>query len=286
MLSKLFKSRKGVTGASIAAAVGVSALFALASASAANAATVYNNGTPLPGNVPSQGFEATSTSELGGQVAFAGTAKHNPRLTVTMSSWGCQSGGVGTKDCSTMPRSKFSLPIRFNVYRVADNDQPGRLLGAVTHTYDVPYRPSANYNHCTGVDAGKWYSVKDDHCYNGRAFRITGGLGSLDLPAKAIISVEYNTTHHGYEPIGESAPCFSSSGGCGYDSLNVGLGDGDASTPVGEATIGTLPTPDDAYVNSSWDGAYCDGSLGTGTFRLDAGCSTGYQPLFKVTATN
>ena len=36
MLSKLFKSRKGVTGASIAAAVGVSALFALASASAAN----------------------------------------------------------------------------------------------------------------------------------------------------------------------------------------------------------------------------------------------------------
>ena len=66
-------------GASIAAAVGVSALIALASASAASAAIVYDNGpTPLPGNVVSQGFEATSTSELGGQVAFDGTARHNP----------------------------------------------------------------------------------------------------------------------------------------------------------------------------------------------------------------
>jgi hypothetical protein len=285
MLSKLFKSRKGVTGASIAAAVGVSALFALASASAASAATVYDNGTPLPGNVPSQGFEATSTSELGGQVAFAGTARHNPRLTVTMSSFGCQSGAWNTGDCSTTRGTKFSHPIRFNVYRV-QNNEAGRLVGAVTHTYDIPYRPSANYTKCSGSDAGKWYSTRDAKCNNGKAFRITASLGGLDLPEKAIISVEYDTTHHGYEPIGEGASCFSTSAGCGYDSLNVGVGDGNTSTPVGEPTVGTQPTPDDAYVNGSGAGAYCDGSLGTGTFRLDAGCWTGFQPLFKVTATD
>ena len=81
----------------------------------------------------------------------------------------------------------------------------------------------------------------DSTCKNGKAVKITAGLGSLDLPEKAIISVEYDTTHYGYEPIGEGAPCFSSSGGCPYDSLNVGVGDGDTSTPEGEPTVGTQP---------------------------------------------
>ena len=54
----------------------------------------------------------------------------------------------------------------------------------------------------------------------------------------------------------------------------------------GEPTAGTQPRPDDAYLNSSFAGAYCDGALGTGTFRLDEGCWTGYQPLFRVTATD
>jgi hypothetical protein len=286
MLSRLFKSRKGVAGASIAAALGASALIALATASAANAAIVYNNApAPLPGNVVSNGFEATSTSEFGGQVGFAGTQKHDPKLTVTMSSWACQSGSASTGNCSTTPGAKFSHPIRFNVYRVANNGEAGRLVGAVTRTYAIPYRPSANYTHCTGDNAGKWYSIRDASCKNGRAVNITAGLGSLDLPEKAIISVEYNTTHYGYEPIGD-APCVSTTAGCPYDSLNVGVGDGDTTTPAGEPTVGTQPTPDDAYVNSTWTGAYCDGSLGTGTFRFDAGCWTGYQPLFKVRATD
>ena len=71
-----------------------------------------------------QAFEAQSASEFGGQVEFAGTARHNPRLTATMSSWGCQSGGLGTHDCSTTPGAKFSLPIRFNVYRVGAATSP------------------------------------------------------------------------------------------------------------------------------------------------------------------
>ncbi len=161
MLSKLFKSRKRA-GASIAATVGAGALIALATASSASAAavTVYDNGpTPLPGNVVSQSFEATSTSEFGGQVDFDGTQRHNPKLTVTMSSWACEKGGASTGDCLTTPGNKFTHPIRFNVYRVGANDRPGRLVGAVTHTYAIPYRPSANNIRCTGPNAGKWFST-------------------------------------------------------------------------------------------------------------------------------
>ena len=116
---------------------------------------------------------------------------------------------------------------------------------------------------------------------DGKLVTKTVSLGSLDLPDKAIISVAYNTTHYGYAPIGESAPCYGTSGGCGYDSLNVAVTDPASPSP----SVGSNPLPDDAYFNSSTGGQYCDGgSGGTGTFRLDSGCWTGYQPVFSVTA--
>jgi len=287
-MTRLFNSirrRRGALTATFAAC----AFGALVAAPGAFAATpIYNNiSNPLPSNVPSVGFEATSTDEFGGQVNFDGTARHNPRLTVTMSSWGCQSGTWNGGDCSTATGAKFPASIRLNVYRVRDSGDPGKLIGAVTHTYQIPYRPSANYNHCTGPDAGKWWSNSDSSCRNGRSANITASLGSLDLPAKAIISVEYDTTHFGYDPIGEGEPCFGSSGGCPYDALNVGVGDGDTGTPEGEPTVGSQPQPDDAYVAGENASAYCAGDSGPyGVFRLDAGCWTGYQPLFKVTATD
>ena len=102
------RARKGA----IATILGVCAFTALAAAPGASATVVYNNvPKPLPGNVVSQAFEATSTSEFGGQVSFAGTARHNPRLSVVMSSWACQSGGASTGDCSTTPGAKFTEPI-------------------------------------------------------------------------------------------------------------------------------------------------------------------------------
>ena len=38
-----------------------------------------------------------------------------------------------------------------------------------------------------------------------------------------LLRVTYDTTHYGSNPIGEGAACFSSSAGCFYDSLNVGI---------------------------------------------------------------
>ena len=122
--------------------------------------------------------------------------------------------------------------------------------------------------------------------HNGRSANINASLGSLDLPAKAIISVEYDTTHYGYDPIGESAPCFGSSGGCPYDSLNVGVGDGDPARPRASRRLARSRSPmtrtspvDRVRTAPGAAGPY-------GVFRLDAGCWTGYQPLFTVTATD
>jgi len=259
----------------VGAIVTAVALFAVPSAFAAS--TVYDNiPSPLPGNVPSVGFEATQASEFGGQIEFAGTDRDNGKVTVLMSSWGCQSGTWNDGNCSTTPGSTFSHPITLNIYAVGPENEPGTLLGRVTRTFDIPYRPSANYNHCTGDEAGKWWSPAFSKCYNGRATRITLATGGTQLPDKVIVGVAYNTTHYGASPIGEAAPCYGTSGGCPYDSLNVGTGD---SPPA----VGTQPLPDDAYLDSETAAQYCDGGAGgTGFFRLDAGCWTGFQPAFKV----
>lgn len=240
---------------------------------------VYNNiPNPQPGNVPSLGYEATSTSEFGGQVQLDGGANKNPKVTVLMSSWACKSGSWNNQNCITNPGSTFSHPITLNIYEANGDNSPGSLVATSTKTFDMPYRPTAddgtNCNAGNGK-AGQWWNGTS--CFNGKAFTISFNLDDVTLPDSAIISVAYNTSHYGYAPLGTNA-CNSTPQGCPYDSLNVGT----APTPsVGEA----LPTVDDAYLNSTWAGAYCDsGAGGTNVFRLDAGCWTGYLPAFKVEA--
>jgi len=262
-----------------AAILAATAFLAAPAATAATKTTIYNNiPSPLPGNVPSVGFEASAASEFGGQVGFDGTARMKPKVKVVMSSFGCQGGHWNTGDCSTTPGATFSEQLTLNVYTVGELNEPGTMIGTVTHTFNMPYRPAANYTKCTGEDAGKWFDSGTATCYNGKAFTKSVSLGTLDLPDTAIIGIAYNTTHYGYSPIGESAACYTSAGGCGYDSLNVGTGESPAS-------VGSQPLPDDAYLNSTQGSQYCDGGAGgTGTFRHDAGCWTNDHPAFKVTA--
>ena len=195
----------GLTAAILAA----TAFLAAPAATAATKTTIYNNiPSPLPGNVASVGFEATAASEFGGQVQFDGTNRNKPKVKVVMSSWGCQSGHWYSGNCSTAHGATFSQALTLHVYTVGVNNEPGTLIGTVTHTFNMPYRPSANYTNCTGADAGKWYQSKTATCYNGKAFTKSVSLGTLDLPDTAIIGIAYNTTHYGYSPIGESAACY------------------------------------------------------------------------------
>ena len=250
------------------------AAFAAAQASDSNSVIYDNIPSPQPGNLPSVGYEANSISEFGGQVQFEGPDRQNPVVTVLMSSWGCQDGHWYSGDCSTTPGATFYEPITLNLYTVGAANAPGSLIGTMTNTFSIPYRPSAS----TTCGGGGW--LDGTTCFNGFATPISFDLTSLGLtlPNEVIVGIAYNTTHYGYAPIGESAPCYTSSGGCGYDSLNVGV--------TAPPSVGTDPLPVDAYLNSSYGGSYCDGGAGgTGTFRLDAGCWTGYQPAIKVAAT-
>jgi hypothetical protein len=259
----------------VGAILAVVAIVAL-SASVASAATIYNNiPKPMPKNTASIGFEATSTAELGGAVGFAGTVRNNPAVSIVLSSWACQEGsGTG---CKTTGGATFNWPVTVKVYNVGPEGAVGSLITESTKTLAIPYRPSANNKTCTpnGEGAVGW----GPECFHGKEHKFTYPLTGM-VPNEAIISVSYNTTNYGASPVGPAACSKFTPSRCAYDSLNVGLEEETG------ATTGTQPRPADAYVNSTWAGFYCDGGAGgTGTFRLDAGCWTGFQPLLAVKAS-
>jgi hypothetical protein len=250
------------------------AVLAVAAATA-SAGTVYNNlPAPLPKNVVSQAFEATSSAEFGGQVALAGTARSNPTVTAVLSSWACQEGAGAS--CHTNGGTTFSWPITLNAYEVLPNNEPGAKIASVTETFNIPYRPSANNKLCTpNAEGAVGYSAA---CFHGKTFKVAFKLG-VALPSKVILSIAYNTSNYGEHPVG-AAPCSSfHPSRCGYDSLNVGLEEA-----TGPST-GTQPLPNYAYVNSSYAVEYGAEPHGTvGTFSL-ADEWTGAQPLFKISAS-
>jgi hypothetical protein len=177
----------------------------------------------VPGNVFSEGFEATSTKELGDEVGLGGKARTLDSMSVVMSSFGCEDGSWNKGDCATSRGATFDVPLTFTIY--ADNEgTPGAVLATRTKTVAVHYRPSASPR-CTDNDVpnGKWYSTKDHTCYNGFAQTIEMNLPDVTLPDQVIWTVKYNTTHNGEVPVGPTAACFTASGGCGYDALNVGV---------------------------------------------------------------
>jgi hypothetical protein len=244
-----------------------------ASAAPSGSAAVFNSiPKTLPGNVPSIGFEATSASEFGDYARFAGNKRKLQNVTVVMSSWGCQTGTWSAGNCSTTAGANFSLEITLNLYNNGGNGTVGTPITSKTQTFAIPYRPSANVN-CTG---GRWMAANGT-CYNGLATSITFTFpAGTVLPASVIYSIQYNTTHYGPVPKGESEPCFSTSGGCGYDSLNV-------STASTTPKIGVDDDVNGIFQNSSWSGAYCDNGV-TGTFRLDSPCWTDFNPMVKFMA--
>jgi len=250
------------------------ALAVTAGASSAATAVYSNLPKPLPGNVQSVGFQATSAAELGGQIQMTASAT-NPTVTVGMSSWACQSGGATDGSCVSSHGSTFNVPITLNIYEVGAENSVGAKLVTLTQNFAVPYRPSANLTKCVGN--GGWF--KQGNCFHGKLFKLKfAKLGSkkapVALPEKVIVSVAFNTFTHGYAPTGVEGP---------YDSLNVALTEplkaGEEVAPF----AGSDPAPADYYYNSTFGPFYCDeGAGGTGTFRLDAGCHIGEQPMIEV----
>jgi hypothetical protein len=164
---------------------------------------------PLPGNVPSLGFECCQTAEFGNHVQFVpGTGRNLATVTVVLSSQRCQNGqsppgGI----CTTTPGATFSEPVTINLYNVAGAvgaPALGALIATKTITFNIPFRPSEDDVHCTGGSLGRWFSTADNACYTGLAipetFDFTGQ--GIVLPEQVIWGVAYNTTHSGYHPYG------------------------------------------------------------------------------------
>jgi len=230
--------------------------------------------SPVPGNVPSLGAQARSTQEVGDHIGLAGTERKLRQATVTMSAWGLASTPSNVTYCAgagdSCGASGWKHEVTVNIYRV-DNTGPvptvGDLLGSAIKVITVPWRPEADPT-CSTTTA---WRAADGNCYNGKAFDATFDLTGLNIvaPDEVIVGVAYNTTNHGYAPLGGS--------GGPYDSLNVGLS-------VAPPTVGTDVDADAIFFNSSFAGFYTDGGLaGVGIFRQDTDWS-GYVPAIELSA--
>lgn len=299
-----FRRRLAVLIAVVAAAVPVAAVGAAAAASdsAAPAASnvLYNSTVTLSrvGNLPSVGGEAYAFAEFGNQVTLTRAAKAGS-VVVTLSSWACQAGTWFDDDCATAAGAKFTEPITLNIYDAPTATTPptivpGARILSVTKTFSIPYRPSASATKCTGSSAGAWFDKPLGACFDGLATNITFNLTSLklSLPKNLVFGIAYNTSDYGYAPYGDSTACHSTSEGCPYNSLNIGL----AQDPT-NLSRGADPNPGTIFQNSPIAGEYCDGGAGgTSVFRMDSpgtpcwGVSTSdeapwYIPAVELTAS-
>jgi hypothetical protein len=255
-----------------------------------NAQTAYSSVPQvLPGDVSSLGFEASSASEIGDEVGLV-PASGGPRrrvltsLRVVMSSQQCQTRLALGDTCVTTPGSYFSHPITASVYAVdgsSGTPRAGALLASRTRSFDIAFRPSQDDKRCKEANLGKWFDVTTNTCFSGVTQNIVFHFPrGVPLPRQVIWTVAYDTTHYGYHPIGEGAPCFSTRAGCGYDSLNVGV-----QTFPGSPFTGTHVVQNRIFLASTSGPAYCDGGTGgIGFFRLDTPCWTGFTPLAEIKA--
>lgn len=267
----------------IVASVGLLASFAGAAAAVGTpvkASVVYNSTLPNGprSNLPSVGPEAYAFNEFGNQINLAGTARRLNSVTVTLSSWACVQGTWFAGTCSTPSGSTFTQPITLNIYNPSADGglTPGSLIASATQTFSVPYRPSAS-SLCTG---GRWYETSSKSCFNGLASDVTFSFSGVTLPDTVVYGIVYNSSHYGLAPQGEATACYTTTAGCPYDSLNIGL-----STET-DVTAGSDPNPGTVWQNSPIAGEYCDGGT-VNTFRLDSptsACWTGYVPAVQFKA--
>lgn len=242
-----------------------------AQAAPPSATTVYDAiPSPLPPNVASVGFEATSTSEFGDYVHLAGTNRVLNTVTVTMSDWALYSDYAANPNYAGNAAT-WSHPITLNVYsnHLGANGAPDTLLATKTVSITIPWRPAADPT-CSPATA---WRAGDGQCYNGIAFNAVFDLSSLSapLPNDVIVGIAYNTADYGLAPIHAAGP---------YNSLNVGA------PTNGVATVGTDDNADNVFWNTSFAGFYADGgTAGVGIFREDTNWAPNGTVAFKITAT-
>lgn len=229
-------------------------------------------------NYPSQAFEATSTSEFGDYIHLGGSNRVLNKVTVTMSNW-AKFADYASNPLYNSNSTSWNLPVTLNVYDNQFNASgtPTHKIASITQDQSILWRPASDPD-CAPTSNGTGWKV-DGTCYDysGIASNAVFDLSSLHvtLPDDVVVSVTYNTQHHGYNPTGVAGP---------YNSLNVAV-------PTSQSVlIGSDKDTDGVVTNSTWIGGYSsldnhtDGGP-TGIFRK----STTWVPYgtvaMKITAT-
>jgi hypothetical protein len=225
---------------------------------------------------PATGFEATSTNEFGDLVNLAPTSGTHVSLQVDFQSFACQSGHWYDATCSSASGATFDWPITANLYDPAGSGGLTTPIATVTTTQTIPYRPSADPS-CPAVGSSNvvgaaWQNPQapGGQCQNSIGKVLTFNFPNvITLPSQVVWTVAFNTSDYGASPQGTQA-CTGTSGGCPYDSLNVG----DKSYP-NAPYAGTDPSEDTVYLSQGNP---------AGSLQAQAGW-TGFRPLGEIITT-
>jgi len=152
-----------------------------------------------PSNMPSYGPAAYSFGTIGDQITLGGTARSLSNVTITLSSWACQTGTWQDQSCATQPGATFSQPMTLSIYNVNQDGTKGAHIATSSQTFDVPYRPSASAKCLTLEDSnhvvrpGGWYQPSSKTCKNGLANDVTFSFSGVKLPDSVVYEISYPT---------------------------------------------------------------------------------------------
>lgn len=210
----------------------VLSLAALAVPRQASAEVLFDNiPSPLPGNIPSLGYQANQTAEFGNEITFAGTNRNIGDVQIIMSDWANESDYPGVGDSTG-----WDHPITLNFYNPGSGTTVGSLIATKTETVHVP-----------------WHTANG---FNGTAFPVNFDFTGTTLPDTVIFGVAYNTETWGANPIGSPGP---------YISLNYGL-----ATSAPTVGTDPNPD-DEYWNTSTASNYADGGTAGVGVFRQDTG---------------
>jgi len=230
-------------------------------AQAAPTVVVYDSLGPIVPNLPSLGYQATSTSEFGDRVSLGTGPRGLEAITVRMSTWALASTYAGNPAYTNAAGYNHNLSL--NVYGGGVGSAPGALLGSATINALIPWRPEASPN------CGSGWQAASGACFNGMAFDVMFNFASMGivLPDEIVFGLAFDTQSYGSSPIGINGP---------YNSLNFGLSAG--------ATVGTDSNTDGLFWNTSF-GGFLINPANAGQFRQDTDWA-GFVPAVQISATD
>lgn len=243
----------------LSAAIG---LLAMAMTVQAAPTVVYDSLGPSVPNLPSLGYQATSTSEFGDRIGFGAGPRGLDSVTVRMSNWALRSTYAGNP-LYTDPAG-YNHNLTFNIYGAGTGSLPGVIIATKTINSLIPWRPEADPT-CPG---GTAWRASNGSCYNGMAFDVVFDFSSLGivLPEEVVFGLAFNTNTWGYNPIGVAGP---------YESLNFGVS--------AAATVGTDLDTDAVFWNTAHQPFLTTGTAGV--FGQDTAWA-GFVPAVQFSTTD